>query len=50
MTVQNFVMNRMNNFGEKRKWLFWPFLAMFLTFQSFDFDALAHAEAPLGVE
>ena len=25
-------------------------LAMFLTFQPYDFDAFAHAEAPLGVE
>ena len=25
-------------------------LAMFLTFQSYDFDVFAHAVAPLGVE
>ena len=30
--------------------IFMLILAMFLTFQSYDFDAFAHAGAPLGVE
>ena len=30
--------------------IFGQILAMFLAFQSYDFDAFAHAGAPLGVE
>ena len=30
--------------------IFGLILAMFLTFQSYDFDTFAHAGAPLGVE
>ena len=30
--------------------IFGLILTMFLTFQSYDFDAFAHAGAPLGVE
>ena len=55
MTVKKFRSNRMDSFCENqksRKWLFLAtfglILAMFLTSQSYDFDAFAHAGAPLG--
>ena len=54
MTVENFVPNRMESFCENLKskngCFFGLILAMFLTSQSYDFDAFAHAAAPLGVE
>ena len=50
--------NRMDSFCENRKKskngcflaIFGLILAMFLTSQPYDFDAFAHAGAPLGVE
>ena len=65
MTVENFVRIVWTVFEKIEKksknrcfwaifWLFWGIfgliLAMFLTFQSYDLVALAHAGAPLGVE
>ena len=52
---RKFRSNRMNSFRKKsRKWLFFGhfglILAMCLTSQSYDFDAFAHAGAPLGVQ
>ena len=61
MTVENFVRIVWTVFGKIEKSrktaafgrilaIFGLILAMFLTFQSYDFDAFAHAGAPLGVE
>ena len=61
MTVENFVRIVWKVFGKVEKvekmavfGLFLPIfgliLAMFLTFQSYEFDAFEHAGAPLGVE
>ena len=61
MTIQNFVRIVWTVFakiGKSRKMavfglilaIFGLILAMFLTFQSLDFDAIAQAGAPLGVE
>ena len=55
---RKFRSNRMDSFWENRKkskngcffTIFGLILTMFLTFQSYDFDAFAHAEAPLSVE
>ena len=61
MTVENFVRivwTVFEKIEKSRKMAFFGLilaifgliLAMFLTFQSYDFDAFAHAGAPLGVE
>ena len=58
MTVENFVPIVLTIFEkiEKKSKIgcflvsFGLILVMFLTFQSYDSDAFAHAEAPLGVE
>ena len=58
MTVENFVRIVWTVFEKTEKKLtidcflaiFGMILAMFLTFQSYDFDAFEHAGAPLGVE
>ena len=54
MTPENFVRivwTVLEKIGKSRKLaVFGLFLAMFLTFQSYDFDAFEHAGAPLGVE
>ena len=54
MTVENFVRivwTVFEKIEKSRKMAdFGLILAMFLTFQSYDFDAFAHAGAPLGVE
>ena len=51
---RKFRSNRMDSFCKNKKVEKWPFfgliLAMFLTFQSCDFDAFVHAGASLGVE
>ena len=56
MTVEVFVRIVWTVFAKIRKVEKWLFLAifglifaMFLTFQSYDFDAFEHAGAPLGV-
>ena len=56
MTVENFVRIVWTVFEKIKKvekWLFLAIfgliLAMFLTSQSYDFDVIAHAEAPSGV-
>ena len=58
MTVQNFVRSVWTVFAKiekSRKFfvflaIFGLILAMFLTSESYNFDAFAHAGAPLGVE
>ena len=61
MTEENFVRivwTVFEKIEKVEKWRFSGFffaifgliLAMFLTFQSYDFDAFEHAGAPLGVE
>ena len=54
MTVETFVRIVWTLFEKIEKSLkmtvFWLILAMFLTFQSYDFDAFDHAGVPLGVE
>ena len=58
MTVGNFVRIVWTVFEKieksRKMAVFWPFfgliLAMFLTSKPYDFDAFAHAGAPLGVE
>ena len=57
MTVENFVRivwTVFEKIEKSRKMsflaIFRLILAMFLTSQSYDFDAFAHVEAPLGVE
>ena len=51
MTVENFVLIEWTNFERiEEKVVFWSFLTIFLRSQSHDFDAIAHAGAPLGVE
>ena len=58
MTVENFVRIVWTVFAKIKKKskngcflaIFGSILAMFLTFQSYDFDAFEHAGAPLGVE
>ena len=54
MTVENFVRIVWTVFAKIEKSpkmaVFGLFLAMFLTFQSYDFDAFKHAGAPLSVE
>ena len=54
MTVENFVRIEWTVFEKIKKFRkladFGPLLAMFLTFQPYDFDASKHAGAPLGVE
>ena len=58
MTLENFVRIVWTVFEKIEKKMkndcflaiFGLFLVMFLTFQSYDFDAFEHAGAPLGVE
>ena len=58
MTVENFlgiVLTVFENIEKSQKnccfrAIFGLFLAMYLTFQSYNFDAFDHAGAPLGVE
>ena len=53
MTVENFVRivwTVFEKIEKSRKWLFGIILAMFLKFQSYDFDAFEYTGAPLGVE
>ena len=54
MTVENFVRIVWTVFEKieksRKMAVFWPLLAMFLTSRPYDFDAFAHAGAPLGVE
>ena len=57
MTVENFVRIVWRDFEkiEKSRKMavfchFWANFGLFLTLQSYDFDAFAHAGAPLGVE
>ena len=54
MTVENFVRIVWTVFEKIKKSrkmaVFGLILAMFLTFQSYDFDAFEHAGAPFGVE
>ena len=52
MTVQNFIRIVWTVFEkiEKKRKIFGLTLAMFLISQPYDFDAFAHAGAPLGVE
>ena len=54
MTVEIFVRIVWTVFEKIEKWRlfghFWLILAMFLTSQPYDFDAFAHAGAPLDVE
>ena len=54
MTVENFVRIVWTVFAKieksRKMAVFGLGLAMFFTFQSYDFDSFAHAGAPLGVE